>query len=217
MSQKNIKGVPLSFGRKYYKFQLENGFICKLISKDKLEIDKEVDLLCEDLSIRSKYGVDVIYEVVSENKTGEIVLLKCDSYNEYLVKTCKKLGGKWDPEAKCWAFNSIVSDKVEELDELFNSEIINVEITAVDTIEYRCRPVDFCGYGICKASGRDSGAKLFEGISLISGSCSSNGLRANWNTYIRTGSVFRLQVAKNVLEAYREGEEKYFSVKILGE
>ena len=173
----------------------------------------EHTLLLNDVSVKSKFGTDRIYELCGKVKTNEIVSLQHDLYNQNLVNECRNLGGKWDVESKTWIFSDIVKDKVNELDELFNGEKVAVEITAITQCLKECGPIAFLGYTIAKAFGRDSGARIGDSVCLISGKISSGGSMKNWSTKIEEGSVFRLKVAKGLLDVYESKVE--FSVKVL--
>ena len=110
------------------------------------------------------------------------------------------MGGRWDSQSKAWVFSAIVEDKVEELDALFNTNIITAEITAKMEIHGGQGAVNFCGYPLAKAFGRDSGAKVCDGVALIKGDIGSGGSQKNWATIVSVGSVFRLQVSATLLK-----------------
>ena len=67
--------------------------------------------------------------------------------------------------------------------------------------------VSFCGYTIARATDRDSGAMLGDGISKIDGCIRSSGSMKNWTTCVDGGSVFRLKVPENLLEKYVNSED----------
>lgn len=212
--------------RKYFACKTSNGYKARLIidkNSENLELGVQ-ELPVNDKSVRSKYGTDIILELAAdadEIKAAGIVTLSHHLYNHDLVEDCRKLGGKWDSEEGCWVFSDIVEDKVEELDAEYNTDIIKVEITAVEkdydgdeaNIIGNAAPVRFCGYTIAKATGRDSGAKIGEEISMIKGKIRSGGSMKNWKTVVEHGSVFRLKIARGLLEY--SGNE--WDVKILGE
>lgn len=100
---------------------------------------------------------------------------------------------------------------MEELDFLYNSELISIEISTTEDISEHNGPVEFMGYTIARAFHRDSGAKLGEGISLIKGNVDSAGSRKNWRTWIEENSIFRLKVPKELFKSYGS---KYESWKI---
>ena len=193
----DIKTVKLNLikkNRAWIDCKNERGWNCKLkindYSKD-LELG-EHELTVDDISIRSKYGTDLRYELF-EDKTDEKVFITHFKYNEHLVAECRRMGGKWDSEGKCWVFSAIMKDKVELLEEKYNGEICFVEITALHDI-LRESPT-FLGYTIAKSTGRDSGATLGEDVYQVEGKISSGGSIKNWYTVIKEGSKFRRVVS----------------------
>lgn len=200
--------------RKYFACKTASGHKARLIiddnSKD-LPLGEQ-ELPVNDCSKRTKYGTDLIFELAADAETiaeAGIVTLEHFMYNSDLVEQCKSLGGKWDSEEKCWVFSDIVADKVEELDDLYNSELISIEITNVcnwngkpDTIGEHTGPVYFLGYMLARARGRDSGAELGDNISLIRGGVRSGGSMKNWYTIIEEESVLRLKVPKKLLDIH---------------
>lgn len=215
METKTIK--ILKKNRKYFACTV-NGYKCRLMiddnSKD-LEIG-EHELLVNDKSVYSKYGTDLIYELAvssKEQKNAGIVTLKHFMYNQLLIDQCHDLGGKWDAEEKVWVFSAIVGDKVEELDEIFNSKLLVIEATAIDEIRKGKGPIRLFGYTVARAWGRDSGAKLGDGISLLQGAYDSGGSIKNWNTTIYEGAVIRMKVPEKLFERY---EYSKWSFKVLG-
>jgi len=194
----------------------QNGYNCKIkMSELTKDLTGEVTLLVEDISVRSKYGTDLRYEMVSDNKKSEKVFFSHGKYNCFMVAECRELGGQWDSESKTWAFNAIVEDKIEELEELYNCDLIDVELTAKEDCSYGCDAVDFLGYTIARATGRDSGAQLGDGVSMLRGSIDSGGSMKNWRTSIEEKSIFRLSVPKNLLKASNLEKNRFFSIQLL--
>lgn len=181
----------------YFAAENSSGYSCKVrITPESENLSLGFhDLFVEDQSVRSKYGVDVIYLVKGDVKETGVVSLQHFTYNAWLVSDCRKLGGKWDENAKAWIFSSIVSDRVDELDVEYNAKIVNVEITAKKDLSKGRGSIDFCGYSIARATGRDSGAKLSTGVYEISGKIGSGGSQKSWHTTIANGSTFRLKAS----------------------
>lgn len=205
--------------RKYFACQVK-GFKAKLIiddnSKD-IEIG-EHDLLVNDKSVRTKWGTDLIYELAADREELEdagICVLKHFTFNWILVDYCRDLGGRWDSDVKVWVFSDIVADKIEELDYRWNSDLVSVEIKALNEISIRQSEVTFCGYQIAKAFGRDSGAKLGEGISMLQGDIDSGGSMKNWVTRVYENSIFRLKVPSLILDEMESGESILWEIKRL--
>lgn len=212
---KNINVEVISKGRKYYKCKMNDKYDCKVISTEELEIGKKYDLQVEDISVRSKYGTDLIYSTIQKiDMSAGIATLKHDRYNGILVASAKQIGGKWDSEEKVWVFPKLVENEVEILDNLFNDDIVNIEIKSIGRRFGEQEPVNIFGYKICSAWGRDTGAKLADNICMISGNISSGGSSKNWGTIIDDGSVFRLSVSKNLIDRFPEVSEKW-EIKIL--
>lgn len=208
----NLTTIKLNIIKKnrvYFACKNERGYEVKLriteASKD-LALG-EHELLVEDASVKTKYGTDVIYILHSEVSQDSKIILKSE-YNHFLVEKCKKLGGKWDKEDGVWVFSDVVKNEVEELDFIYNSELVSVELTAVKNLYASCGPITFLGFDIVKATGRDSGAKPCEGVSLISGTISSGGSRANWETNMQEGTVVRLKVPCELLNSMNDPEFK---------
>ena len=63
---KNINVEVISKGRKYYKCKLNDKYDCKLISADELKIGEKYELLADDISVRSKFGTDLIYSCIQK-------------------------------------------------------------------------------------------------------------------------------------------------------
>ena len=202
--------------RVYFKCTNEKGYEVKLKVDEKsqnLELGKQ-KLLVNDISVRSKYGTDLIYQVYAEIKEEGIVSIK-HRYNSLLVEKCRELGGKFDNEAIAWIFSKIVEDKVEELEFLYNHDIVSVEIIAKTDIFKGQDAINFLGYPIAKATGRDSGAIVCNDVSMISGKIDSAGSVKNWSTEIRKDSCFRLNISKNLLENLTDVLKEKWDIKII--
>ncbi|MBN8102838.1 hypothetical protein [Vibrio vulnificus] len=202
--------------RKYFAAETDSKRKCKLLidsNSENLEPGEHC-LAVEDISVRSKYGTDLIYKLsasVEAQAEQGIVSLKAD-YNSQLVKECRKLGGSWDKEQSAWIFPGFVANEVEELDEIYNSAPITVEITAIDEIREYGKGIEFLGCPLCRAFGRDSGARIDSDIALISGYATSGGSQKNWATVLNEDSVLRLQVPSTILEKHQDDR---FDVKII--
>lgn len=202
--------------RKYFAAETDNKRKCKLLidsNSENLELGEHC-LAVEDISVRSKYGTDLIYKLsasVEAQAEQGIVSLKSD-YNSLLVEECRWLGGSWDKEQNAWIFPGFVSDEVEELDDIYNSVPITVEITAIEEILEYGKGIEFLGRPLCRAFSRDSGARIDSEVALISGCATSGGSQKNWATILNEDSVLRLQVPLEILEIHQDDR---FDVKII--
>lgn len=212
-----MKTVTLDIVKKnrvYFKCLNERGYEVKLkitSQSENLPLGKQ-ELLVKDCSVRTKYGTDIIYDLEDIVKNDSIVTLKHDKYNRLLVEQCKNLGGRWDAEEKAWVFSAIVADKVEELDYLINTDIVNIEITAKEDRWGEKGAVHFCGYRIAIAQSRDSGATLCDGVAMITGAIKSGGSMKNWGTEVSAGSQFRLRCSRKWLVRYNDSERWDYAV-----
>lgn len=191
--------------RKYFAAQTKSGHKCRILidsNSEKLELGTQ-EIVVSDISIKSKFGVDLIFKLqcsVDEQKEAGIRTLTHFKYNSELVARCKELGGKWDALSKCWLFSGLVEEEVDELDYLYNSELVGVELTAMRYIGCIKSPVSFLGYPLAAAKSRDYGATLESDVALIKGRATSGGSYKNWETVIESGTVLRLHIPSKLLE-----------------
>ncbi len=206
--------IILTKGRKYFKAKLENKYNCKILIDDNSEAlslgDHQLEV--EDISVKSKYGTDLIFRLsssIDEMKTAGICTLRAP-FNIYLVESCRNLGGKWDYDEKAWVFSSLVESQVEELDVKYNSNLIGIEVLVLKDYYEVKNPIYIAGFEIARAFSRDSGAKLANGIAIIEGnnpySCGSH---KNWATEIKKGTRFRMSIPENCIN---DIDNKYFKV-----
>jgi hypothetical protein len=138
----------------------------------------------------------------------EIVKIKKDekeltvhsTFNPELPTAARKLGGKWNGEA--WIFS--ISE--EELVRKLYKEIYGTDGSSTEMVDLRAT---FLGenYGqsrvregyylggiqVARAFGRDSGAKITEGVIVEKGGFSSCGSMKNWYTRVSVGTVLKLK------------------------
>lgn len=195
-------------GRKYFKATLPGGYPCRIlidVNSENLSLGLQ-DLLVEDLSVRTKYGSDLIYKLYTDvsNQTTSRICTLTTEINSILVERCRNLGGRWDAESSSWVFSSFLEDEVEELDAKYNSQKVVVELTAKDRIFASQSPIYAAGISIARAFGRDSGATLSNGIALITGEITSGGSVKNWGTVAEEGTIIRLQVPNALIPDIEE-------------
>jgi len=187
----------LKRNRKYFA-ATKNGYKCKILIDENSESleNGEIMLAVDDISVRSKYGTDLIYRLsasAQQQSVADICTLRAP-YNANLVSRCRELGGVWDSDQSAWIFPGFVADEIEKLDEKYNSEPTDIELEFNETASKREGPVCLAGFKLAESFGRDSGAKLEPGIAMISGGIASGGSRKNWKTVIRQGTRLRLTV-----------------------
>lgn len=121
------------------------------------------------------------------------------AYNPDFVKQIKTIGGaRWDAAQKAWKVPANTVDDVRSImQEVYgetdvpaaSNEKVNVRLTFEKQIcEWRA-PVTIFGKTIASAFGRDSGARVGDGVSFVSGRPQSGGSMKNWETVIPVGCV----------------------------
>lgn len=121
-------------------------------------------------------------------------------YNKEFVAKIKQIGGaRWNGASRSWVVPEAEVDTVRtymrevygETDLPDEDERITVEVTFNESAYDR--EITIFGRQICRAFGRDSGARLGDDVTLIEGDIGSGGSRANWNAYIHEGARFRIR------------------------
>ncbi len=200
----------LKKNRKYFA-ATKDGYKCKILIDENsqgLELGEQT-LAVDDISKKSKYGTELIYKLsvdAETQKSAGIVTLE-SKYNVELVKKCRELGGTWDKTSGLWIFPEFVESEVEELDAIYNSELVTVKITLVDGLYGEQGPATLLGYVIARAFDRDSDAVLGDGVALLSGTVSGGGSRKNWKTVVSVGAVIKLQIPRDLLSRLENWEE----------
>lgn len=208
----------LKKNRKYYA-ATKNGYKCKILIDEKSE-NLELGLInidVEDISVRSKYGVDLIFQLTIDadtQKSAGICTIRHYTYNSWLVNDCQKYGGVWCPDEKAWIFKDFVSEEIEELDRIYNSALANYEITFAEDYTAFKGSVYLFGVRVAKGSGRDSGAELSSGIAMIEGKINTGGSQKNWETIIFKNTVLRMSLPTLVVEEIAS-ESSYYNIKKL--
>lgn len=204
--------------RKYYA-ATHNGHKCKILidaNSENLKLGEQT-ILVTDISKKTRYGVDVIYKLtaaIDEQEKAGICTFSHPKFNLLLISRCRNLNGIWDKGANCWVFSELVKDEVENLDYIYNSKFVNLELKATETIVSTRSPVTFLGYPLVAAKARDGGASVQKEVAFISGEYRSGGSYKYWETIVEKNSVFRLSVPSLLLPEISVIKDK-FEYKIL--
>lgn len=109
-------------------------------------------------------------------------------YNLCFVSKARNLQGRWDNGA--WVFPEAIADHVKNaVRDCYGVDGTSEYETCILLVRgYRGHQytggVELFGRPIAKAFGRDSGAKLSEGIIMLEGSAESGGSVKNWSTVV---------------------------------
>lgn len=119
-------------------------------------------------------------------------------YNTRFVSAAKTRSGKWsNPE---WVFDGRDEQWLRDTclavygtDGVTSVETVTLRVTFVEGYREGHSPVMAAGRVVARATGRDSGAKLGDGVILLKGSFTSGGSVKNWTTVAREGTVVLLR------------------------
>lgn len=144
-------------------------------------------------------------------------------YNPEFVRRIKKAGGRWNAGNKTWecderSIESVrtIMREVYGMDDL-PQELVTVKVTIGENkISVWHGPVVMFGRTIASAFGRDSGAKVGEGICFQTGSCKSGGSVKNWYTVVESGSVFTIyDVPKQAVDEKLGWDDSYGTFEVI--
>lgn len=140
-------------------------------------------------------------------------------YNSDFVAEAERLGGKWEPPA--WRFDARDEQRIRNIcRDVYGSDGFTADLVTLRVEWHRKSyadkgPIEIRGRTIARAFGRDSGAKLGDGIILLDGGFGSGGSVKNWETTVKDGTVVlvrdfpRAAAEKLVDEQPDEGLKSY--------
>lgn len=118
-------------------------------------------------------------------------------YYPTLAEKAKRLGGKWD--GNCWTFDIRMKKEVRELYlDIYGdwpgepTEYVTLHAEAPDGISKLQSGIFLAGRCIARAWGRDSGAKIGDGVIFRAGDADSGGSMKNWKTTLDAGTVIEI-------------------------
>ena len=158
--------------------------------------------------------------LISITRSGSDISV-ASPFHPAFVRRAKELGGKWDAAAKVWTFDARDEDDVRALCcEVYGTDgspvkLVDVRITYRHAASGDRSAIYSCGREIARAWGRDSGAKLGEGVKLVEGRVRSGGSAKNWETVIDAGSVLVLRDVPEPIALRRVCDKEDRLVEIL--
>lgn len=213
--------------RKYFAARIADKYDCKILidsNSSHLEPGQHT-LVVEDLSIRTKYGNDLIFRAVGDvdqqiEESG-ICSFKptLGLVNEHMRKTVNRLGGRWDRDSGAWIFPKIVEDQIDELEFLFNSDFINIQVEFTEYLEFK-GPVKFLGYEIGGSTRKNGPVNTRCEVALIAGNFGYERTRVGrysdndfvYSSYVEPGTIVRLKVPAELLR--RESSNIDCTIKV---
>lgn len=143
-------------------------------------------------------------------------------YHPDFGSQAKSLGGRWDPLDKKWMFDLRDEDRVSAMCKAVYGTDGKTPVGNLVTLRCICKEghmqskmgIYIAGRCVAYATGRDSGARLGEGVVLLAGKFSSGGSDRNWTTWATAGTIVEIRDVP-VLEAATAIEEGnyYWSIE----
>lgn len=164
-------------------------------------------------------------QIVKIERTDEKIIIT-SPYNSVFVEQARNLAGKFNDSKKAWVFD--IRDEADVLtacylaygDDGYRYSICDVQINMPDGYSVWQNSIKFFGRVVARAFGRDSGAKIGEGVKIVEGEFKSGGSFKNWRTVANEGTVIVLRdVSLPLVEAYidelKEENQHNIEVSIL--
>ncbi len=180
--------------------------------------------------IMNKKGDITMSEQIKIEKVGSDKIALFTPYNPQFVSKIKAAGARWNAESKAWMMAAANIDIAREIlrtvygrDDMprADEKLVRVKVTALEDVRVTRGPVVLLGRVIASAYGRDSGARIGEGVAFIEGEPQSGGSRSNWTTEIRQGSVFIISDAPSTmldtLDSAEQWGKKLYQYEILAD
>lgn len=153
--------------------------------------------------------------VTTEITDGKIKV--SSPYHPEFPKAARRLGGKWDGASKTWRFDARDEERVRELcrevygeDGRADAPTVTIRATCVDHINTYDLSAYVAGRQVARAFDRDGGARLGDGMILISGGFGSSGSRKNPTLTIDKGTIIEIRdVPVTVAEAARQDTDEW--------
>ena len=122
-------------------------------------------------------------------------------YNADFVKAVKRINGTWSATNRAWVVEPKMKEQLKKLlveyyGETGEEQKRTYKITATRNHEEHLAPVTAGGLVIASARGRDTGAKVGEGVYMLEGDIDSTGSVKHWNTWVDEGSVFQVEMTE---------------------
>jgi len=161
-------------------------------------------------------GEQMSFKIIEANGKAQIV----SPYNPEYVDKIKKMGGRWDSAAKVWTVDPRNVEVVRQaMREVYGqddrpADLVSVKVTMLSSKSEGRGPVVMLGRTIASAWGRDSGARIGEGVVFVEGGADSGGSVKNWETVVTKGSVI---IIHDVPRALAEANPEGLTLEILAE
>ncbi len=127
-------------------------------------------------------------------------------YNSLFVKSARKLGGSWS--GGCWIFPDHAEELVREsLRKYYGTDgtdeaamVIVRVVLGLPVAPSAVQMLTFGGFPVAQVFGRDSGAKLGDGVAIVEGGFSSHGSRKNYYLIWSEGTTVQMALPTVALD-----------------
>lgn len=146
-------------------------------------------------------------------------------YSADFVKKIKRIGGaRWNAAEKAWeipvesvdAARGFMREVYGETDISSPAVKVDVKIETTEHLAGHCEGFSLMGRTVAQAWGRDSGAKIGEGVDFLKKSPCSGGSAKNWETQIPKGAVFVIHnVAQEIAQKFVSEDHWGMKVEIV--
>lgn len=152
------------------------------------------------------------------NETNGVLVLKTPYSAGFVADLKKSVSGcRWDATNKAWmaplgAKETCVSLLIKHFNfSAGNVSGLTVIITAKEDVYSLQDSVRFSGVPVARAMGRDSGATVCSGVTLLSGYIGSAGSVKNWKTSVSAGARLRVELPAGITPV----EDEKFSFELV--
>lgn len=133
---------------------------------------------------------------ISKDVTAGTIAVQAPYHAEFVAKA-KNMGGKW--QSPRWVFDIRNENLVRQAcidcygtDGETTADTVTLKVSLAGGSYCLRSAITLCGRTIARAFGRDSGARLGDGIVLLEGEFISSGSMKNWATEVREGGAIVL-------------------------
>ena len=123
-------------------------------------------------------------------------------YNSNFIKKVKGIGkARWNGAERCWTVPKTEIDIVRqfmmetygETDQTDDTEKVSVKVTFTEEARACLGSIVLFGKTVATAFGRDTGAKIGDDVTLMTGKVKSGGSARNWVTIVEAGTVVKIR------------------------
>lgn len=143
---------------------------------------------------------------------------------EFVRKLKKNVGGaSWDFGGKYWTVPESAADSVRNImrevygySDIDENETVTLRLTFYEDVSSERSDVIMYGKVLAHAYGRDSGAKVGDGVVCEKGEVTSGGSSNHWKSIVKEGAVLLLcDVNKNIYEKEKNNSEYDVDTKLV--